>query len=590
MAKPPVGSFQNVVEQLAAERRQQREQSQEGFGIDVDSTPELADPITFAEARWGLNQKLWPIQKFILKCFFRIPLDDTEPTISIREYPNEEITEVLTEKGFARYLLENGMSNVDPDEIHEAKQLLLACGRRSSKTFTSSIIICYTIYKLIKFKNPQKRFGLPEGEKITISNIASTKDQAGVLFNMVSNHLSTSPFFKRYVDKILGTSIRMYTPWDLEQSRKRPSIVIKALPCSAKSIRGSGTILAIMDEFAHFDVTGGPSSDDRVYTAFAPSIVTFGDEGRLISISSPLGESGKFYRMFHDGVQEGNKTYLAIQLPTWIMNPTIKMKTLQEMESTDPDNFYAEYGASFLAAHSRSYIPSKELLDNCVDLGRKSKLSHTGLDRYYMALDVGFSRDGFAIAVCHAKDKDIIVDYAEVFFAGIPPYENMDSLDPDEMADIVADVYKTFRPVKSCMDQFESYAFNSLLLDRKVHIERIPIDRSANSEMYQRFRNRIFQSSVRLPDDPYLRKELRTLRVNSSSKYTLAVSAPSGSHDDISDAVVRACWLCDTEYFDYKNRGKQASTRVVSLSGRGQDPRTATFLKQAARLRRNIRR
>jgi hypothetical protein len=587
-------SVHDYISQLASERKAKRDKVQLDIGFDGEVDASLADIITFVEAKWGLNQKLWPTQRAVLKCFFKIELDNTEKVIPVREYPNPEVIEYFTEKGFIKWLSDKKYCNIDPDNIHDARQLVLVMGRRSSKTFMSAVIICYTIYKLIKYGNPQARFSLPPGEKIVIANVAATKDQAGVLFNMVLNHISNSQFFRNYLDKALESKITIFTPWDLQQKNKRPSIIIKAHACSAKSIRGSGTIVAVLDELAHFDETGGPASDDKIYTAFTPSIITFGEAGKIISISSPLGESGKLHSMFKDGVEAGNKTYMCIQLPTWIANPTVEMKVLEEMESADPDNFGAEYGASFLASTSRSYIPKGEFIKAAVDVGRRSSLIKNNYYSYYMAIDVGFVKDGFATAVVHPEGKKIIVDYVNIFFAGQVPYEKTDKLDPDEMAAYVASVYKIFKPSAACVDQSASLGFDSLLSGLGANFEVIPFDRSRNNELYQRFRNRLYQDGdggIRLPDEPYLLKELRNLRVSSASKYSLSVTAPSGLHDDLSDALVQACWLCERDFFDPKSKNRSAVSVSMSMSrGQATNPRSVHFKRQVSKIRNSLKR
>jgi len=591
--KPTTGSLHDYVSELTSERRAQKEKVQLDMGIEESGdNAVIADPIEFAESKWGLDQPLWPTQRAVLKCFYGMPLDDTVANIPIREYPHETILDNLTEKGFVEYMTDNGRSNVNPDKPHDSTQLILVMGRRSGKTFMSALILCYTLYQMIKMGDPQEFYGLPSGELIKVANVAATKDQATVLFNMVSNFINKSPFFKRYHIKTLETKIKIATPADLQKKKLRPSLEVRAYPCSAKSIRGSGTITAVMDEIAHYDSTGGPSSDDRVYTAFAPSIVTFGGHGRLVSISSPLGEAGKLYDMYRKGVEEDNKTFMCFQLPSWLANPTIKMSVLEEMEAADPDNFWAEYGASFLASTSRSYIQNIEALKDCVDKGRHYDIIRpsTGL-RYYMAIDIGFVRDGFAAAIVHAEGTRIIVDYANIFFAKQAPYEHLDMLEPEDMADYVFSIYSQFRPSAACMDQFESFSFNSLLSRKGVKIERVTFDRSTNSEAYQSFRNRIYQGDIRLPDYSYLQKELRNLRVTSSSKYSLKVEAPFGAHDDLSDAVVRACWLCEREHFNPRERSKRAKSISMSMTrGSGVNPRTAAFSKQAQKIRRGLNR
>ena len=42
----------------------------------IGKDSEITDIITSAESSWGLNLKLKPVQKFMLKAFYGLPLDD----------------------------------------------------------------------------------------------------------------------------------------------------------------------------------------------------------------------------------------------------------------------------------------------------------------------------------------------------------------------------------------------------------------------------------------------------------------------------------------------------------------------------------
>ena len=52
-----------------------------GLALDVGQAAapqneDVADVLTFVESKWGLNQKLFPVQRIILKCHYGIALDD----------------------------------------------------------------------------------------------------------------------------------------------------------------------------------------------------------------------------------------------------------------------------------------------------------------------------------------------------------------------------------------------------------------------------------------------------------------------------------------------------------------------------------
>ena len=66
-------------------------------------------------------------------------------------------------------------------------------------------------------------------------------------------------------------------------------------------------------------------------------------------ISSPLGKQGLFYHKFRQAMGGGDaaENMLAIQAPTWEVNPTISANVFKEAYAYDPRMFFQEFGAEF---------------------------------------------------------------------------------------------------------------------------------------------------------------------------------------------------------------------------------------------------
>ena len=94
---------------------------------------EVVDIITFVEAPWGLNIKLLPVQKFILRCYYGMPLDNTNRYLNIPDIINERILYQFTEKEFLKWLYEEGRCNTDITEGKNFHELVMVIGRRGSK-------------------------------------------------------------------------------------------------------------------------------------------------------------------------------------------------------------------------------------------------------------------------------------------------------------------------------------------------------------------------------------------------------------------------------------------------------------------------
>ena len=69
-------------------------------------TNECADIITFTKAKWGLNFNLSPVQEFILRVFYGLPLDETEQVIRVPDDTGTKTIGMFTQRDFMDYLIE----------------------------------------------------------------------------------------------------------------------------------------------------------------------------------------------------------------------------------------------------------------------------------------------------------------------------------------------------------------------------------------------------------------------------------------------------------------------------------------------------
>ena len=102
-----------------------------------------------------------------------------------------------------------------------------------------------------------------------------------------------------------------------EDPTAKATIKVSFKSCVAKGLRGAGNIVIILDELAHFN-DAGQSDALKIYRAVKPSLAAFSPkhkkdrrraigsvEGRILSISSPLGKQGFFYQKFQQGFTGG---------------------------------------------------------------------------------------------------------------------------------------------------------------------------------------------------------------------------------------------------------------------------------------------
>ena len=113
--------------------------------------PKVFSVLDYIEQPWGLAMHLYPVQKFIVKLYYYIPLDNTVRNIQIPDMLNTRVLYRFTEAEYLRFLHDEGRCNIG-DQDHERRDLLLAIGRRAGKTTLSGIFASYEVYRLLNCK------------------------------------------------------------------------------------------------------------------------------------------------------------------------------------------------------------------------------------------------------------------------------------------------------------------------------------------------------------------------------------------------------------------------------------------------------
>lgn len=572
---------------------------QEAASRIIDQVETEVDIITFCEHPYYLDQPLHGVEKFILKIFYGLALDNIEKTLTIRSFPYDAVGKKFTEVEYAQFLISQGRTNLlNPFEYKAVTELILVCGRRSGKTFIASIISSFEAYKLIMKRDPQKYYRLPKGEIVRIVNVASASDQALVLSQATQNRILNSKWFEPYVEGKNQSEIRLRTKNDLELLRNEieihgkaldnhASIRIEASACSSRAIRGGTVIVCIFDELAHFIDNEGNRSGDSIYQALTPSVATFGLEGKIIDISSPFVKTGVFFDLYNISLEKEEQNKRMFQIPTWEMNEIINFDFLENERKRIPEAFPIEYGAEFTSVIS-GFFKYPEKIDDCVvredEIFNPKSHSHA----HYIAVDPSSLHDGYALAMVHVEDREeiksengketkvktkvVVLDKWKVWRLGDPEFEGSQYIDQEIIEEYIQSLAIKFRIVKIAYDQFESSSSVNKFKKLGLNAIKTPFSRSYNMKIFYNLRNLIYEKRLELYREQLGIMELKNLQERKVGKKQFVVEAPLNgpiTTDDLADVLANASYIAVEDQIEKRAASIVGTNGVESYSSRG---------------------
>lgn len=513
--------------------------------------------------------------------------------------------------------VEDSQSKVCDLSVPDGHQFV-ANGFTNHNTFISGTISAYETYKLLRKKNPQRYYGLPEHAEIQISSVATSRDQAQMLFREVQRHYSSCDYFEKYQTSSTKSYAAFQTPHDKRETGDpedtgEESIQVSFFSSVSKGIRGTNNIIVIMDEAAFFP-SSGEKSAKAVYDAAGPSTAAFSKkdpddptkkigpvEGKIIMISSPFTKEGLFYEKYAQS-KSGYKSaddLLMIQAPTWEVNPTIPLEYLQAKFHEDPEIFEREFGAKF-TSRSESWIDKESDLQVCIREDLKPETKGQAKEKHYLGLDLAVKEDMTAAVLTKpVEDEKIKLVYHELWQAGsewekLNPHleeplieyprrmKAVDALDFDRIADWIEELSNRFYIEEGLFDRWNGQAFKQKVDKRGLsELEMEKFSRNDQSKMYKAFQQMMLHEAAILYDyilddrdvvsehAPYI-NELLELEADKRSKNITLVEAPEieGKHDDFADALVRSFWL-SLNSMTGKGAKEKKTTAVTTGNHRG---------------------
>jgi hypothetical protein len=97
----------------------------------------------------------------------------------------------------------------------------------------------------------------------------------------------------------------------------------------------------------------------RRYKALEPSTRVFGDQAKVLLLSTPYGETGKFYELFSAAENGLLPSARAVRAPVWDVDTSLDEAWCDARRvELGEDVFRQEHGAEFVAGSGQFFEPS----------------------------------------------------------------------------------------------------------------------------------------------------------------------------------------------------------------------------------------
>lgn len=398
------------------------------------------------------------------------------------------------------------------EKCHDETQFresFVICGRRSGKSFISSILSVW----IATFKDWSKF--LSAGERGYIFIIANDKSQARIVKNYVSGILKSNASFRRLVAKDLT--------WEIEL-KNQVSIMVKT--CDFRTIRGYTLLCAILEEMAFYRSDESANPDKEILAAVRPSLATIPDS-LLIGISTPYSRAGILFEMFkkHYGKVGGPLIWRAA---TTLMNPTIDKSIIKDALADDPSAASAEWEAEF-RSDIESFMPI-EFIEAVVIPGRFELPKIEDVEYFGSCDPSGGRQDSMTLAIAH-KDKDgkIVLDVSR---EQRPPFQ------PKVVVKEFSETLRAYGISEIESDRYAAEWVSEAFRDRDIEVKNSEL---SASEIYLSFLPMMANGTIELLDNKRLKSQLAGLERKVRPGGKDSITHYPGGHDDVANSAAGVC-------------------------------------------------
>jgi hypothetical protein len=328
-------------------------------------------------------------------------------------------------------------------------ELDLEAGQRSGKSAISTTGAAYLTHKYLKFpKLSTVCEGIQASTPLTATFVGyRMTDAMNLLWQPITDIIDNSPWFGSFHEMLTEYGSKYGTEFfrmkDIYLKYFHKNIELYPAGPSKRALRGRTRFLTLIDELGWFPTEDGEeeseererASADGTYNALDRSLLTVRQEVQLlfekgynnflpgiaINISSPSSQTDKIHRLVQEN--KDSPTVLALQLPTWEVNPRIPRNSPVILKAYADNAVKAErdYGANpplnalvfidtleakraFKGQNRADLTPVEREIDEAIRIGADltSWAPLLPTPPSILALDAGFSNNAFAFAIAHA--------------------------------------------------------------------------------------------------------------------------------------------------------------------------------------------
>ncbi len=440
----------------------------------------------------------------------------------------------------------------------DLRTVLVAAGRQGGK---SSMAIATAIWGATM--RPDLDALVPRGTERHCLIASPTEDQSRRLIRMAAAMIAESPVLARVADVRADRIV-----FSLESGA---TTVLEALPANPRSVRGFTASTVLVDEAAHLDSQDmGVANDARMLEALEGSMSLFDGKGlaKLILISTPRGEQGRFYELFREAEAGELPQAAAIQATAWELNPDLDSEEWRESKRRllGVDGFEQEHAARFVAGGG-AFFDLREV--DWADGPARPE----DAPAWVAALDPAFHLDAFGVALVGESHERGVIVVGQV--AGIRPGGRERSLErrrarEDRTLEKVWAMLEPYAPQTVVSDQHQADAIRTFFGRRGCSVRIENLTGPSQTAMFVSTRTRLVDGSLRLWRHAQLLEELRRVRARDASE---AILLPrfAGSHADIASALTLGVW-------QFRHLSDQPPVRVSMPSAR---PVTAGMISES---------